>query len=203
MNDNLTKTQRLVQGHGINDLVESVYINGKALKFYQAWVNMLRRCYSKKYQAKYPTYIGCSVCPRWFSLSNFREWYNIHYREGMELDKDILIPGNKIYNPEACSFVPRYINSLLCDSGATRGELPLGVTARKSKLKNGKITTTYLARCWDGHGKPLTGTFKTIPEAAAWYSAKKKEVVKEIVLDAFWRNEIMSDVATALLEREW
>ena len=198
-----TKTNKPVYGFGINDLDEPISKNGSHLKFYTTWKAILERCYSERSLSKYPTYRGCSVCDGWLLLSNFKDWYNIHYREGMELDKDIIIQGNKVYSPKTCSFVPHYINSLLCDSGAARGNLPLGVRAVKSKLKNGKINITYEARCRDGYGKQMTKVFKTIPEARQWYSMTKKKVVKEIVLESFCQNEIMSDVATALLEREW
>lgn len=195
--------KKLAYGVGINDLDGPVKTNGKHLKFYAAWHHMLERCYSKKSLSKRPTYRNCSVCPDWLVLSNFKKWFDANYREGSTLDKDILIQGNRIYSPEACSFVPQYVNSLMTDAATIRGELPLGVSAQKPNPKTGRISTTYKAQCGDGNGKQMAKTFKTVPEAAAWYSATKKGVVKEIVLESFWRNEIMSDVATALLEREW
>lgn len=118
----MMKTTKLVYGVGINDLTEPVRVNGKSLKFYNTWSHMLNRCYSDKCQAKRPTYVGCFVCDEWLILSNFREWFNANYRTGMELDKDILIQGNKVYSPEACRFVPGYINSLMTDAGAIGGE---------------------------------------------------------------------------------
>ena len=197
----IKQTDKLVYDKGMNDLEDPIRKDGKSLKFYNIWKSMLQRCYSEKSLSKHRTYRGCTVCPNWLSLSNFKEWFEANYRDGMELDKDILIPSNKIYSSDTCRFVPHYINSLLCDSGAARGELPLGVTALKPNPKTGRIA--YKAQCCDGKGGRPSETFKTIPEAVAWYSTKKKEVVKEIVLESFWRNEIMSDVATALLEREW
>ena len=194
--------KKLVCGAGINDLAEPVYKNGKHLKFYDAWQAMIRRCYSKKYQAKRPTYIGCSVCDEWLILSNFREWYDIHYRDGMSLDKDILIPGNKIYSPKACSFVPDYINTLLTNSGAIRGELPCGVVAQKPS-SHGQINTTYTARCRDGHGGMRRKTFKTVAEARQWYITTKKKVVSEQATRAFEAGDITGDVYQALITREW
>ena len=195
--------KKLVCGMGTNDLDEPAYINGKQLKFYNVWKSMICRCYSEKCQARFPTYRDCSVCNDWLLLSKFKEWFDANYRTGMSLDKDILIQGNKVYSPDTCRFVPEYINSLLTDAGAIRGNLPCGVVAVKSTSKTGEINTAYRARCRDGKGGRPAKEFRSVDEAAAWYSIEKKKVVKDIVLDAFWRNEIMSDVATALLEREW
>ena len=200
-NDKTNK--KLIYGVGINDLNEPAYINRKSLKFYSTWKGMIERCYSEKFHIKNPTYRGCTVCSEWLVLSNFREWFDANYREGMALDKDILIKGNRVYCPEACSFIPRYINNLLTDASAIRGDCPLGVVARRPGPKTSRVNTTYEALCSDGHGVELRKTFRTAEEARQWYSMKKKEVVKDIVLESFWRNEIMSDVATALLEREW
>jgi len=47
--------------------------------------------------------------------------------EGKEIDKDILVKGNKIYSPETCVFVDRAINLFLTDNGARRGICPIGV----------------------------------------------------------------------------
>lgn len=197
------KTNKLIQGHGTNDLTEPVKINGKPLKFYDTWKGMLRRCYSEKRLAEFPTYRNCTVCDSWLLLSTFRAWFDINYRDGMELDKDILIQGNKVYSPEACSFVPQYINTLLTNSAAARGSLPLGVRAIKMNLKTGKITTTYEARCGGGNGKPLTKVFRTIPEAVAWYSTKKREVVEKQAIHAFEAGDINGDVYQALISRQW
>ena len=55
--------------------------------------------------------------------------------ESNVLDKDILIPGNKIYGPDACLFIPQDINSLLTNSKAARGLYPQGVAFCKDVKK--------------------------------------------------------------------
>ena len=197
------KTQQLVYGMGVNDLDEPVYINGKQLKFYGTWTQMLQRCFSGKSQAKYPTYIGCTVSKEWLSLSAFKVWFNANYRENAELDKDILVKGNKVYSPETCRFVPHYVNSLLTDDGAARGELPLGVRARKPSPNTRRINTTYEAQCSDGNGKKFSKTFRSIQEAAAWYSMTKKKVANEQATRALEAGDITEDVYQALVTREW
>jgi hypothetical protein len=191
-----------VYGVGVNDLNQIVQVNGKILPTYRCWRDMLKRCYSAKALIKNLTYIGCSVSEEWKTLSNFKEWYDANYRECFELDKDILYPGNKIYSADTCCFVPHYLNSLLIDCGASRGDLPLGVTEIKPN-NIGRISSTYLAQCSDGYGARLTKTFKTIEEAQAWYSITKKRIVAEQVHRAWSNGDISAEVAMALLKREF
>ena len=203
MNTVTKQTQKLVYGVGINDLYGQTTQNGKQIKVYVVWRYMLERCYSESLQKKFPSYKGCSVCPEWLLLSNFKEWFDIPYRDGMALDKDILVKGNKVYSPRTCRFVPHHINSLMTDAGTIRGELPLGVSAQKPNPKTGRISTTYTAFCWDGHGKKLTRTFKTVAEARQWYITTKKKIANEQATRAFEDGEIMSDVYQALITRDW
>lgn len=128
---------KLVRGIGTNDAGYRVYKHetiGGIRKivwrcpFYSSWINMIERCYSEKHKASYPTYAGCSIDADWCSFSAFRKWMESQEWQGMYLDKDILIPGNKLYGPETCVFVPCALNNFICESGASRGEWPLGVS---------------------------------------------------------------------------
>lgn len=87
------------------------YANGGITKPYQTWVDMLRRCYDPVVQLKFPTYKNCKVCIDWHNFQNFAEWFEANYKEGLHLDKDISVDGNKIYSPEYCSFVTRCENN--------------------------------------------------------------------------------------------
>lgn len=131
----MRKKNKLVCGVGINDAdyVVQPEINGKRITcpFYRVWQDMLKRCYSKKLQAKYPTYIGCIVCDEWLTFSNFKSWMETQDWVGKQLDKDLLVVGNKIYAPETCVFVARMTNTFILDHGADRGEWPIGVTFDK------------------------------------------------------------------------
>ena len=187
---------KLVAGVGLNDYAGSIVINGQTIKSYNTWQHMLRRCYDSKYQAKFPTYIGCSVCYEWLNFSNFKVWYDANYKENFELDKDILIQGNKEYGPDTCRFVPRYINNLLLDSGRSRGIYPLGVC--KCKQSSG-----YLMQCNDGSGKQIQRYHKTVEEAVEDYSTTKKMVVKQQADRALAEGSIQMDVYNALINRNW
>lgn len=88
-------------------------VKGKNTKAYDRWSHMLRRCYCDIYQSKYPTYIGCSVCDEWHNFQNFAKWFHNNYPDdgvAYDLDKDIKIPGNKLYSPETCMFATKKEN---------------------------------------------------------------------------------------------
>lgn len=175
------KVRKLVQGVGINDADYTVSIreivvgaDGKRKQrlvwrcpFYRTWDHMLERCYSKAYHQRKPTYTDCIVCEEWLIFSNFKSWMQAQDWEGNQLDKDLLLPGNKVYSPESCIFVSRRVNLFMIECNAKRGEWPIGVHWNKLSQK-------YIARIGDGNGSVQhIGSFTT-PEAAhaAWLSAK-------------------------------
>ena len=51
----------------------------------------------------------------------------------MDLDKDILCKGNKVYSSETWKFVPHAINSLLLNCKRGRGKYPVCVSFDKDK----------------------------------------------------------------------
>ena len=78
---------------------------------YSIWRAMLRRCY---YVSNSNTgYPDCGVEKEWLNFQVFADWYEINYPgDGgrYQLDKDIKIPGNKVYGPDACMFVTQQEN---------------------------------------------------------------------------------------------
>jgi hypothetical protein len=90
-------------------------ITGKYTKTYEAWFNMMRRCYCSKFQARHSTYKGCTVDSEWCNFQVFAEWYHNNYPTNggkYELDKDIKIKGNKVYGPDTCLFVSHKDNAV-------------------------------------------------------------------------------------------
>jgi len=135
---------KLLHGVGIYDLRDdpsyicAKRVNGKIVwqcPFYLKWTNILKRCYSKSVLQRYPTYRGCSVCEEWKTFSNFMAWMKSQPWEGKQLDKDILVPGNKVYSPETCVFVSGKLNNLLHRNPTTRGKDPLGVRFHKDQKR--------------------------------------------------------------------
>lgn len=151
--------------------------NGQRMRcpLYQQWKTMLQRCFSKNWHNKYPTYANCTVDLQWLYFSKFQQWAESHDWQNKDLDKDILIAGNKHYSPNTCLWVPPDINRLLVDSGAKRGNYPIGVC---------KLKKAYLARI-SKYGVCYTiGSFKTPEQAAqAFLNAKANHVIQ--VANAF------------------
>ena len=171
---------KLVHGVGIYDLRDDPsYITNKKnggkivwkCPFYEKWKAMIRRCYSERSLQKRPTYRGCSVCEEWKTFSNFMTWMKTQSWEGKHLDKDILVPGNKVYSPETCVFVSGNLNRLLNNNPAKRGKYPMGVKFHKHRNKFEALFTKF------GKFKHI-GYFYTPEEA---HGAYKKERIKYIL----------------------
>ena len=63
-----------VYGIGVLGTKYPSTINGVKTKEYALWKGMLKRCYSDKYQKKYPTYEGCEVSENFKYYEYFYEW---------------------------------------------------------------------------------------------------------------------------------
>lgn len=150
---------------------------------------MLERCYDQKYHQKEPTYIGCSVCGEWKYFSNFKRWFDENYIEGYQLDKDILVKGNKIYSPETCCFVPQEINYLLINRRLHRGTEPLGVDRKGN---------SYRAFFHQNKRKIHLGSFSTPEAAFLAYKKAKEQYVKGLAEKYHAEGKITERVYIAL-----
>ena len=183
--------KKLMHGVGIND-VKSVtkysFENGKyklvwRCPYYVRWCGMLERCYSKRYQKNQPTYVGCSVCKEWLTLSNFKSWMETQDWENKQLDKDLLIYQNKVYSPETCCFIPREVNLFLTRREKNRGLYPLGVSYKIKPQKSiAELTKPFLSNISIDSNDTYLGHFNTPEEAhRMWQKAKieRAEVLKK------------------------
>lgn len=134
---------KLVYGVGIHDEGEyKITENGAPTKAYQAWRNMIERCYSSDYHKRHPTYIGCAVHPDWFSFQSFAEWYYLNHPTGNDyhLDKDLKVLGNRTYSPGTCLFVSQVVNKFFSDQARSRGRYLIGTCWHR---RSGK----FMAQC--------------------------------------------------------
>lgn len=191
----------MVCGHGINDFKDRVNINGKIVREYCLWKSMLARCYSPIFHKQNPTYKGCEVEPFLLSFTNFCNFVRGLKGFGevdekgrpFQMDKDLLVNGNKTYSVDTICFVPWEVNAFLTNNTAVRGDLPVGVVYHKrddvyqATLRlYGK--TTYL------------GSFET-PEAAFVAYKNAKEAQAKVLAEK-WKDKIDPRVYDALINYE-
>ena len=150
--------------------------------FYAIWKNMFQRCYDPAYAIKYPTYADATVTPEWYNFMTFRAWVVGQDWQGNCLDKDLLIPRNKISAPDRCLFVSNTINTLLSDNAAQRGKYPIGVILCKDRSHRRKPFRAEIRLGRDGSGRisRYLGHFRTPEEASAVYRAAKSDHIREV-----------------------
>lgn len=103
----------------------------KSHKYENMKTRVMRECYHR-YN---PAYIGTEIWDGWLGKEGrkrFYQWVDDHYyvidEETIELDKDLLKIGNRIYSPETCLFLPKSVNSTLSACyRQVEEELPMGV----------------------------------------------------------------------------
>ena len=167
-------------------------LNGKHFKYYKAWFKMLRRCYGYDSFHK-EHYSECSVSEDFKSLPKFKSWceqqkgYN---KDDWELDKDILVGGNKIYSPETCCFVPKEINNAFKRYDKRKTDLPQGIHL----AKNGR---SFVARCTVG-GKNMSSKWvETVDEAVLLYDNFKRDAA--VILAEKYKSELDDRVYNKLI----
>lgn len=186
-----TLKRKPLYGVGINDadyVISMRDISGKLIicRYYRVWANMMERAYCEKFKSKKPTYKECYVCDEWFYFLRFKLWMKKQDYKGKELDKDILIQGNKVYSPDTCIFVHKSINLLISFKGKSKKSLKTGVSLHKT---NGK----FYAQCRDGDKFKSIVYYDTELEASDAYKEYKYSVIKKVA------NKQKEPLRTALL----
>lgn len=174
-----------------------IRINGNIIKEYQAWHDMMQRCFSNSYR----TYEDVTCCDEWLLYENFYEW--LHSQENFNkwllgdkwaVDKDILIKGNKVYSPKTCCLVPHNVNSLFVKRDMNRGNLPIGVSLPSGRNK-------YLAHTSknDGCKSMYLGFYDTIESAFNAYKKYKEQHIKNVAKKEFDDGNITLKCYTAMM----
>ena len=184
--DDWQKLKPTVHGWGINDVNYKVHateiISGVCkitwvCPYYTKWKNMIVRAKCKNVKKKYLTYFDVNICEDWKYLSNFIKWVDSQPNrcwKSCDLDKDLLVTGNKEYSPTTTVFVPKTLNCFVTGSDKNRGKFMLGV----SFMKRHK-TKPYVSRCHnpftDDSNSEHINYFSTELEAHKAWQAKKHE----------------------------
>ena len=183
-----------VYGVGISGAKYSISEGGVITKEYTLWCGMLKRCYSDTYQKKYPTYIGCKMSDKFKSYEYFYEWCHKQIGfgvKGWQLDKYLLVKGNKVYSESTCVFIPKEINQLLTKRASSRGEYLIGVCWDKRHK-------AFKAQVGKNKGKRENlGYFNTELEAFNAYKKAKESFIKEQAEK--WQSQIDPRAYNALM----
>ena len=160
---------------------------------YHKWMNMLQRCFDNKYKEKKPTYKDVTCCDRWLCFANFledfeilKQEYNWNEGEKLNLDKDTLYKGNKIYSLENCVLVPDWINLLFIKKDANRGDCPIGVSYHKQLKK-------YEAKCSINKKLKSLGLYSAVEEAFNAYKQAKENEIKKIANECVSKGHVTKD----------
>ena len=189
---------KLVFGVGFNDKTRPSKVDGKRVKEYNLWQDILKRCFSETFKTRCPTYKGCTVSDNFLNYAYFYDWCQEQIGFGNVeakgrswcLDKDILSTGNKLYSETTCVFVPNEINTFFTDRGNARGEYPLGVNFYKASGK-------FQAYCNVNGKRQHLGYYNTPQEAFAVYKPFKEALCKKLALK--WQHEIDERLFNAMM----
>lgn len=187
------KLKPTVFGVGITGDVSNKIAGGEVFKEYKLWSKMLQRCYDIKLHERYNTYVGCTVSDNFRYFQYFKEWCNnqIGFNQpSFELDKDLLLKGNKIYSEDTCLFLPHHINSTLTKSNKARGKYPIGVTVDK---RGGN----FFAQMTVGDEHKKFGYSSTPEGAFRAYKEAKEAYIKELAEK--WKDQIDPRAYNALV----
>ena len=190
-----------VYGVGVSGNKYPIRANGVITKEYTLWYSMLSRCYNDAYKKHRPTYEGCEVSENFKSYEYFYEWCHEQIGFGndgngnpFQLDKDLLIKGNKVYSEDSCVFLPREINQLLVKRENMRGKYLIGVHWCN-------INKVFVAQASKNKGKSeYLGSFNTEIEAFKAYKTAKENFIKEQA--SKWKSQIDERAYLALINYE-
>lgn len=193
----MKKTKKLVHGVGVNDADYNVsryeVIDGKYRRvwecpYYARWKSMLGRCFDQKQQERQKSMIGNSVCDDWLVFSNFRAWMVDKKWEGMCLDKDLLVEGNKEYSASTCVFIPNVMNTFFCH---------LSCSGSSSVTRGGK----FLCLCHNPITKKreYVGVFDDAEHAKSEWAKRKYEIGCEII--EIYKEKLPKEVCDRFLEK--
>mgnify|MGYP003195460825 CR=1 FL=1 len=190
-----------VCGVGINGTKYPMCIDGVPIKEYRIWIHMIERCFGKKRKKSNHTYQNVICCDEWLLYENFYEW--LHRQENFnkwlnnenwDIDKDILIKGNKIYSPDTCVLVPHNVNCLFLKCKKSRNTLPIGVEEVKGKFYS------YCNNPFDNEIKKHLGIFETKTKAFYAYKNYKENLIKQVANNEYQKGNITQKCYQAMID---
>lgn len=169
---------------------------GKYSFSYEAWSSLLKRCFDKKCK-RHHYYKDCTVDERFKEFHDFDAWarQQIGYGvPGFQLDKDILVKGNRHYGPDTCVFIPQDLNVVVHGKHKKKHSTPAGV-----RVEDRRPIVRFVAKIGINGRTINLGTFDTPELAFLAYKAAKEERIKEVAEQ--WKSKIDPRTYLALMSR--
>lgn len=160
------------------------WCDGKHTPAYSTWKGILKRCYDNKL----PAYSNVTVHTAWHNFQNFAKWYEINFKEGYQIDKDLLSPTNKQYGASTCVYLPRHINNLLVIYPASKSGLPKGIEKRGDSYRV-KVANKSV------------GTCKSLDDAIDLRNTKQLDHVEKVLEQSVALNEITRLIADKIIDK--
>lgn len=130
---------------------------------YRTWMGMIRRVHSNVFTSKASGYNNTTIHPNWYTLSEFKKWYDLHNPSNLlVMDKDLLLQN--MYSPSSTIFVSTQFNIALKRSKV------LGVR------KAGHKFISHLRRNQIETYSPVG----SIEECQEWYKLNKATHLREL-----------------------
>lgn len=191
-----------IYGIGITGCKYPTKVNNVSTKEYNAWIDMLKRCFMKKTKDKQPSYKDVECCKEWLNFESFCDWLHKQHnydrwKNGYRwaIDKDILIKRNKVYSPDTCTLVPQNVNCLFLKREAERGEYPIGVSYRSDG---------FLASCHSPFtdSREELGYHSTPEKAFITYKTYKENIIKQVAEIEYKDGNITEECYEAMMNYE-
>ena len=181
---------------GIMDVPNEARRNVPIPKEYSIWNGVRHRCYNENIRHLTPSYQEAEMSENFKRYSYFKDWCHNQIgfdQDGWQLDKDILVKGNKLYSEATCCFVPPEINTLILKADRIRGKYPIGVYEDKQA---GKFKVRISVEGKQKH----VGRYYCEKEAFYAYKVAKEQYIKEVANK--WKGQIDVRVYEALINWE-
>lgn len=149
-------------------------------------------------QSKKPCYVGCTMSESFKNFQYFASWCNgqIGYAARDErgrrfcLDKDIVVPGNKLYSEDTCVFVPSALNLFFTNRKKSQGEYLPGVCWHKRD-------SVFTSQCNNGESKLVhLGYFRNELDAYNEYKKFKEALARSLAVK--WSGMVDARVVEVL-----
>lgn len=141
---------------------------------YAYWESMMKRVYNPQTESYARPYRDCSVSEVWHNFQNFAEWCQGQEgfsKNGFQLDKDLLVKGNKVYGPDTCCFLPGHANC------AMTGMKHFNTSGYTGVEKNEYGFSAAITMCSVGVS---IGTFDSAEKASFMYKSIKEAYVRSL-----------------------